>query len=682
MIHLIDIEKIFGPQTLFEGLSWHIKPGQRVGLVGPNGAGKSTLIKMIMGEVHPDGGEVRIARGTTLGYLPQEVATLAGTTVRDEARKGLERVLAVGQRVRDLEHAMAEAEGAELERLMGEYGVVQARFEQMGGFTVENRVEEILQGLGFRSEEFDRDCGTLSGGWQMRVVLARLLLQQPDVLLLDEPTNHLDLESVVWLETFLQGFPGSLVFISHDRWFLNRLSTHIAEMAAGELTVFTGNFDGYLEQAEQQRDLLERRAKNQARRVAELERFVARFRAKASKARQVQSRVKALEKMDRIETGRSERTIHFSLPEPQKSGRVVLELEDIRKAYGEHEVYAGLDCELLRGQSVALVGPNGAGKSTLLKLFAGVTAYQKGERRLGFQARLYYFAQHQVEVLDVRRTVLDEALADVEGLSPTKVRSVLGAFLFDETDCAKKVGVLSGGEKNRLALVKMLLTPANVLLLDEPTNHLDMASRAVLEQALAEYTGTVVLISHDRHFIDAVVDHVWEVRDGRVTPFVGTYTEYQARVARGDRPEPLPLHHEKRAQRKPRPQPVAAAAPKAAPKKPAPAPTIDWGGGDDDGVRRRKSKDQKRAEAEARKKLAEATRGLRQAAARAEARVTALEEELGALHAQQADPAHYGDAEQVTRVAKRVGEVEAELTAAYAAWEQSTAALEAAEAQD
>jgi ATP-binding cassette subfamily F protein 3 len=655
LIHLENLSKSFGPELLFEDLSWHIKRGQRVGLIGPNGAGKTTLFGIVTGDLLPDGGQVRRARDLTIGHLPQEIASLAGCSIRDEARKGLAHVVAVGEELRALEAKLADAAPDEAPALMERYARLQARFEMLGGFRIESRVEEVLAGLGFRRDDLDRDCGTLSGGWQMRVALARLLLQSPDVLLLDEPTNHLDLESVNWLESFLQTYAGSLIFISHDRWFLDRLATHIVELAAGELRLFTGNFTDYLRQSELQAAQLERERRNQERRISELERFVERFRYKASKARQVQSRLKLMAKIERVDAARESESIRIRLPEAPRSGSVVMRLADVRYGYGERPIYDGLDLELVRGERIALVGPNGAGKSTLLKLLAGVLAPQRGHRELGHQVRPYYFAQHQVEALDLRRTVLAEALADAEGLPPERVRAVLGAFLFDADDVEKPVGVLSGGEKNRLALAKMLLLPRNVLLLDEPTNHLDMASRAVLEEALSGFGGTLVLISHDRHFIDGVCNAVWDVRDGRVTPYPGHYSDYLARRERGDVPAPLPLHGE--AGRR------AVAAPvEAEPDK------------------RASRRDDRRREAEARQKRSAVTRPLRAAAEAAEAHAQALEARLQALRATQADPAHYADSVAVQRVAREAAEVQGALDAAYSAWEAAVAALEEAEA--
>ncbi len=680
MIQLHDISKGFGPQLLFEGLSWTIKPGQRIGLVGPNGAGKSTLVRLIVGEEPSDGGEISIPKGTRIGYLPQEVALLAGRSVREEARRGLSTVLALGEEMRATELALESASEDALDGLMARYGDQQARFEALGGFTIESRVEEVLGGLGFHHSDFDRDCGELSGGWQMRVVLCRLLLEQPDVLFLDEPTNHLDLDSLVWLENMLNAFKGSLVFISHDRWFLNRLSSHIAELSSRGLRVYTGNFDKYIAQAAEDRALLQRQHKNQQRRIAELERFISRFRAKATKARQVQSRVKALEKMERVTLEQSERTIQFQITEAPKSGRVVMTLENVAKRYGSNTVYEHLAVEMTRGQRIALVGANGAGKSTLLKMMAGQVEPDEGRRELGFQARLYYFAQHQVEALRFDQTVLAEAMDGAETTSITRIRATLGAFLFDEDDVSKRVEVLSGGEKNRLALVKMLLAPANVLLLDEPTNHLDMASRAVLEEALQTYRGTVVIISHDRHFIDTVCNEVWEIGDGRVTPFLGNYSEYKVRVGRGDRPEPLPLYSPPRpAAVKPKPAPKPKAPkPKVAKAESAP-PKIDWGGSNDGVVRRRRSKEEKREEALARQQRKASSRGLRKQVEAAEAEVQRIETRIEEIESEQSEPSHYGDPERVRALAKESADLRAALTAAYARWESAAGALEAAE---
>ena len=688
MIWLQGVTKGYGARTLFEAVDWDIKPNQRIGLVGPNGAGKTTLFSIITGELSPDGGTVRIGRDVSVGYLPQEIATVSGRTVREEARRGLERVLALGRELEALEVQLADAtDDGDHAPVLERYAELQGRFDALGGFQIDARVEEVLDGLGFRRAQLERDCGELSGGWQMRVALGRLLLMQPDVLLLDEPTNHLDLETLVWLEGFLRDYRGTLVMISHDRSFLNALCTHIAELSGTGLNVYTGNFEDYLEQVAMRLAVLERQSKNLERRAAELQRFVDRFRYKASKAKQAQSRLKQLEKLDaqRVDLDPKQRSIHFELPEPPRSGRVLLQLENVHKSWGQNVVYAGLEVQLIRGQKIALVGPNGAGKSTLLKLFAGATNYQQGHRTLGDQTRPYYFAQHQIEALDLRRTVFEEAMTGAMGQTPGFVRGVLGAFLFSGEDVEKRVGVLSGGEKNRLALAKMLLTPANLLLLDEPTNHLDMASCNVLEAALGDYTGSIVLISHDRHFIDGVVEEVWEVADGRVRPFLGTYDDYVRRKASGNLPEPFPLHQTRA---RPAPRVEAAPSPVAGPERVVAPPaaraldpaSIDWSGGAGD-VKRRRNRDDKRSEAELRQRRAQATRVPRAAVESAEREVERLEATLLSLRAAQAEPSHYQQPDEVRRVAQSVAQAEASLPEAYARWEAAQAALDLAEAE-
>ena len=633
------------------------------------------MLKIIVGEESADGGSVSLQKNVTLGYLRQDVAVLKGVAVRDEVRKGLASLVALGDRLRSLEESMATLSDDELDRAVDAYGTLQAEFEK-GGFQIENRVEEILSGLGFSKADYDRDCGELSGGWQMRVVLARLLLQGPDILLLDEPTNHLDLDSLQWLENFLQNYEGSLVFVSHDRWFLNRLSSHIAELSQQGLRVYKGNFDAYLKQVTEEQELLERRMKNQQRRRAELERFISRFRAKATKAKQVQSRVKALSKMEHIEESQSERTIQFSLPEPPKSGQVLMTLQGIRKTYGTQPIYDGLCLELLKGRRIALVGPNGAGKTTLLKILAGALQIDSGQRALGFGAKSYYFAQHQVESLSLDDTVLNEAQSVLESHTLTQIRGILGAFLFGNDDVDKQVRVLSGGEKARLALVKMLLTPSNLLLLDEPTNHLDMASRAVLEAALSSFTGTLVLISHDRHFLDAVCNEVWEIAEGQVTPFLGDYTEYRQRIARGDRPEPLPLSKSKasagRAHTPPKAEDVPSPSTDVAPTKIA--KTIDWSGGQP--IKKRRSRVEKREAAQIRQRRSSQRTTLKRAADTWENQVQDLERQIALLQEEQTRADHYDNPDRVREVAQLVARLSTSLDDAYVQWETAGEALE------
>jgi ATP-binding cassette, subfamily F, member 3 len=530
VIQLDDISKGFGGQPLFREVTWRIGERERVGLVGPNGAGKTTLCRILAGLDDPDTGQVSRPRGVTVGYLPQEVAGGAAGSVLAEALGGFEAVWALEREMEEVARALETAPG---EALTERYGELQHRFEALGGYRLETQARAILSGLGFRPDELTRPLGEFSGGWRMRAALARLLLVAPSLLLLDEPTNHLDLASLAWLEDFLAGYDGTVVVVSHDRYFLNRMVTTIADLTPEGLVVYPGDYDDFLVEREARHALLEARARNQAKRIAEVERFIERFRYQATKARQVQSRVKMLERVERIELPGARRQVHFAFPEPPRTGRRVASLAGIHKAYGDNVVYAGIDIAVERGERLALVGDNGAGKSTLLKMLAGVLDFDRGERRLGSHVAVHYYAQHQLDALDPMRTVLEELEAVAPEATHTRLRTILGAFLFSGDSVDKKVAVLSGGEKARLALARMLVRPAALLCLDEPTNHLDLASREVLESALAEFPGTIVFISHDRYFINRIATVVVEVAHGALARYPGSYDDYLDAKARG-----------------------------------------------------------------------------------------------------------------------------------------------------
>jgi ATP-binding cassette subfamily F protein 3 len=650
MLWLSQIEKSYGPQILFSNVDLQVKPKQRIGLIGPNGAGKTTLLNIIVGKIDSDKGEITKIKDLTIGYLQQDISLISQYSVRQEASKGLERIWAVKRELDDLAMRLANDTN-----LLDEFGTLQAKFEQMGGFEAEAKVEQILCGLGFHASALDRPCQELSGGWQMRVILAKLLLQNPHILLLDEPTNHLDLESVNWLEHFLQSFEGTIILISHDRWFLNRICTHIAELSQDGIDFYTGNFDAYLNQLEQQREILDKQRKNQARKLADLEKFIERFRYKSTKAKQVQSRLKMLEKMQDIEEIEDKESIHFKLPEPPKSGRVVLTLENIHQGYKNLKIYEGLNITIERGQHIALVGPNGAGKSTLLKILAGVVDYERGVRELGHLVKTYYFAQHQAEALHLHSTVLQEAMADTLENNPTAIRNILGAFLFDEEDVKKQISVLSGGEKNRLALVKMLLTPANVLLLDEPTNHLDMSSRAVLADAIRGYQGTVILISHDRQFIEDTCDEIWEVKNGRVTPYYCRYEEYLQKSQSTQKPAPFPLYQESSKHHHP----------KQATQEEAVLIT-----------HQEDRKAEKRKQAELRQEKSKRLKPFKDALEKAELKVSELEAQKSILDQEQLDPNHYQNQERVLKVVQLLKEINKNLNIAYEVWENAQMQLD------
>ena len=529
MIAVERIRKAYGGQTLLRDLSWRIGRGERIGLVGPNGAGKTTLCRILAGVEDPDDGNVHLDNGITVGYLPQEVGAGSERTVLAEALSGYEQVWRLEAELEELAVRMAgpDADASLTER----YGDVQHRFEALGGYRLESQAKVILDGLGFKPDELHRPLTEFSGGWRMRSALGRLLLLRPDLLLLDEPTNHLDLESLRWLEDFLAAYEGSVVLVSHDRYFLNRMVTAIADIADGAVVVYPGDYDHFLLEREARHALLEARQRNQAKRVAEIERFIERFRYQATKARQVQSRIKMLEKVDRIEVGPAGKRIHFAFPQPPRTGRVVIRLDGVHKSYGDTVVYSGVDFAVERGERVALVGVNGAGKSTLLKMLAGVLPFERGERALGTHVLVHYYAQHQLDALDPASTVIEELERADPDSSIGRLRGILGSFLFSGDTVDKRISVLSGGEKARVALAKMLVRPAALLCLDEPTNHLDLASKEVLEGALQQFTGTIVFISHDRYFINCIATRVMEIDAGRLTSFLGDYDDYLARKA-------------------------------------------------------------------------------------------------------------------------------------------------------
>jgi ATP-binding cassette subfamily F protein 3 len=527
LLRLDGISKSFAGRTLFSGVDLDLRAGDRVGLVGPNGAGKTTLLRIAATDEAADAGRVAVSRGVRVGILRQEIDPTLDRPVREEVASVLARLDALERELRELEAEIARGGGEVSAEIAARYDRARAAFELGGGFEREARVERVLAGLGFEPDDRARPLRSFSGGWLMRVELAKLLLSAPDVLLLDEPTNHLDLPSIQWFEETLTGFRGGVIVISHDRTFLRRHVSRVLELEGGRWTLYEGSYDRYLAQREERRAQLLARKASQDREIAQVERFIERFRYKATKARQVQSRIKALEKVERIVVeAPARRRLRLRIPPPERAGDAVIALEDIHKSYGATRVYRGACLKLRRGDRLALVGPNGAGKSTLLRILAGVLPFDSGRRELGHNVRVGFFAQHQLESLDPARSVLEELASAARDDDIPRLRGHLGAFLFSGEDVEKKVSVLSGGEKARLALAKMLLRPTNFLVLDEPTNHLDVDACEVLEEALRDYQGTLAVISHDRSFLNSVATRVVEVRAGQLREFLGNYDAY------------------------------------------------------------------------------------------------------------------------------------------------------------
>jgi ATP-binding cassette subfamily F protein 3 len=528
MISLVNAAKRFGPRVLFENVTWMVTAQDRVGLVGSNGSGKTTLMKLLAGLETLDAGDCSSQKGISAGYLPQDGLQLSGRSVFQECLSVFDRLKEMEREIEQLAHGISDLDPSsdEYAAAANRYANLDALFRNRDGYALEAKVGSVLSGLGFQKDEWSKQTEHFSGGWQMRIALAKLLLEQPSLLLLDEPTNHLDLEARNWLESYLTSYPNAFVLISHDRYFLDVTVSRTVELWNKGLHFYSGNYESYLKQKEERRASLEAASRNQKERIQQLEAFINRFRYTATKARQVQSRVKELEKIERIEIPPEEKTIHFSFPQPKPSGRIVAEFSGVSKAYGEKRVLANVAFQIERGERVALVGVNGAGKSTLIKLLAGIEPLTAGEYRIGHNVQPDYFAQDQYKELDPAAQLLDDLSSVANGKTVTELRTLLGCFLFGADDVFKTIGVLSGGERNRYALARMLLNPSNFLLLDEPTNHLDMRAKDVLLESLEQFTGTVVFVSHDRYFIDRLATKVFEVKDGTVNVYPGNYEDF------------------------------------------------------------------------------------------------------------------------------------------------------------
>ena len=631
MLTISGITKSFGARILFEDASLQVNRGERIGLVGPNGAGKSTLFNLALGYDWPDEGEVTIERNATIGHLPQETAPAGDETV-------LELAIAITPEVAELQRRLKAFEaGHDIES--HDYHEVQARYDELGGYQLEPRAKTILRGLAFRERDFDRPAKAMSGGWVMRAYLARLLVQAPDLLLLDEPTNHLDLDALQWFQQYLMTYPGAILLISHDRAFLNDLVGSIVEIRQSQLQRYRGNYEDYLAQREANEVQLLAAYKNQQKKIDQLQDFANRFRAKASKASQAQAKLKQIERMDKIEAPIKEgRGIHFHFPQPERSGHRVIKLQDIHYSYDTNVVYRGMEFEAERGQRIVLVGPNGAGKSTLLKLLAGVLQVQGGSRELGLNVKSGYYAQYRVEMLRAERTVLEEALDTPQKVSTESVRTVLGSFLFRGDDVFKSVGVLSGGEKSRLALVKLLLDPPNLLLMDEPTTHLDMASIDALIGALEQFSGTLIFISHDVYFIRKLAKHVLHVDSGKLTHYHGDYQYYLEKSAKL--------------------VPVAPVAPP--PAAPAAKPTI---------------REQKRRDSETRQASGRELREAQKLVSSLEAEIAKLEKSQLELTAELELPATYEKPGRAVEINRQLTGVTEALARVVPEWEAAVARL-------
>ncbi|MGH9534368.1 MAG: ribosomal protection-like ABC-F family protein [Terriglobales bacterium] len=641
MMQLTGAAKHFGGRTLFSGADWLLSDQDRVGLVGINGSGKTTLLKILAGLEPLDAGSLVQTKRQTVGYLPQEGLAVAGPTLLEECRTVFAHLWEMERELRSLEPKLAATHGEEAAAVQERYAHLQHAFQVGGGFEVDARIGVVLAGLGFPPEQMNWPCEAFSGGWQMRIALAKLLLAEPEVLLLDEPTNHLDLEARNWLEEFLRHYPRACVLVSHDRYFLDAVVERIVELAHGKLTLYHANYTNYIVQRDQRLEQLRAAERNQRERREQLEVFITRFRYSATKAKQVQSRIKELERMEAIEIPPEEPAIHFRFPQPKPSGRRVLELRNAAKSYGEKRVFRGVNFILERGDRVVLVGHNGAGKSTLMRVMAGQDALTGGERGVGYEVSVDFFAQDQYKALEPEQRMLDDLTAISPVLMGPNLRSMLGCFLFRGDDVFKKIGVLSGGERNRYALARLLLQPSNLLLLDEPTNHLDLRAKDVLLEALQAYNGTLVFVSHDRHFIDGLANRVVEVADGGIVVYDGDYEDFLYRKEHGGEAAPSGGNA---------PAPAAKA-------KPRPA---------------------ERAEAVKRKMNPQKREQIERAVKELEDDISRVEAELSMLEGAMARHETFRDASKAQSTVARYEEQKEKRAKLYSEWEQKSAMLDVA----
>ena len=647
MVRLENVSISFAGKPLFSGLNWRVGDTDRVGLVGANGSGKTTLLRLIEGVLTPDSGNVTNSKGTTYGYLPQEGLTLSGRTLFDEVLSVFEELSRIEDRMRELEHEMAAlpGEGQQHDRVMREYARLQHEFDARDGFTTEARAAEVLSGLGFAESDRDRLTDEFSGGWQMRIALAKLLLMRPTVLLLDEPTNHLDLESIVWLEDYLAVYPGAVVLVSHDRSFLDRVVARISELGVEGLVDYHGGYASFQMQREKRRETLAATRRQHEMKIAHLQRFIDTYRADKTKRALVNSRIKMIERIELVEVPRDKRAMHFQFPQPARTGTVTVALKDVKQAYGGRVVFDGLDLEIIRGDHVAFVGVNGAGKSTIMKIIAGRVPLMAGEVKLGSNVALQYFGQDPGRELGQHNTVLGELYTVSPDDMRPRLRSLLGSFLFSGDDVEKKVSVLSGGEKSRLVFAKMLLNPANLLLLDEPTNHLDVSSREVLEQSLQRYEGTICFVSHDRSFMDAIATKVIEVSEGHISTYLGSYSDY------------LWKKEQERLDAVGRTAQGGSAAESDAPS-----------GGPAVGKRGPKSKEQKRREAKERQKYAGAKTAAHKERRRVREKIAESERLLEDLEIALLDPAVHADGERMRTLVTEQRALRARVDELYERW--------------